>query len=637
MEPAESRWPAYLLDRAMQAPPEGCGVVAGTTPVVSFGHPLVARVATLGINPSSGEFLASDGSLLAGERRRLATLASLGVASYEYVDAAVGARILDDCATYFERRPYRWFTPLDRILRGALGVSYFDGTACHLDLVQWATDPLWGQLPDAARSRLLAADCQFLIRQFRSEHYRVVLVNGRTAIEWVERAGLVRWRPVGQLAGPPTATLFVGQHEGRHLLGWSCNLQSQAGAPRHAPALIEFVAKHAGTAPYASAANSPGDLTHAAAAEPEPRRPAATRRLSAPSPFPTVAADATVGDVAAIVQFPHPGGEHVPPGDVMGWNVDAHRRKFLTRPGRRVRLDGTTEAEEELVFWGEWEAPSRVVRRWRREDGLPTVLHDPYWTEPADTGFRQNTDPWVFGDSFLYSNCKQLTPLKRPSALQKLPVGSLILFGSGVADRYVLDTVFVVREILSGFVPGETLPLVDEAFQICTIDSLTTCEPAVAEASFTLYRGATPEDPVAGMFSFVPCRPAHSETARFPRPVIELPAVINPLSRQSPSGAKLRHPLPAVTAAWSTVAGQLLGAGLALGCDFQLPPHRDQLPIEPCAVPATPGGTPVTPAVPTAARPAPPRVAERRCERCYQIRRATQFDGDSALCVDCVT
>lgn len=633
MESTEGSWPAYLLERACQSPPEGCGVVPGSTPVVSFGHPLAARVATLGINPSSGEFLTPDGSLLVGERRRLATLVSLGVPGYDAVDADVGARIVDDCATYFERRPYPWFTPLDRILRAALGVSYFQGTACHLDLVQWATDPLWGQLGEAARSRLLAADCQFLIRQFRSENYRVVLVNGRTAMDWVERARLVRWRAVSHLAGPPPATLYVGDGESPQLIGWSCNLQSQAGAPRHAVALIEFVAKYAAPGLDASTATPPPVSAGAAQRANDPGAPetrpgravASVDRHPAPG-------EALVDNLAAIVQFPHPGGEHVPNGDVMDWNVDLHRRKFLTRPGRRVCVDGTTEAEEELVFWGEWEAPSRVVRRWRRQDGLPTVLQDPFWTRRDGTGFRQNTDPWVFGDYFLYSNCKQLTAMKGQSALQHLPRGSLILFGSVLHDRYVIDTVFVVGEVLGSFLPDEMHPSVSEAFQVCTIDPLTTCEPQVAAATFTLYRGATPEQPVNGMFSFVPCRPRAAEAIRFPRPRIELPGAINSKSRQSPSGAKLRLPLSDVAAAWSEVAGQIIGAGLALGCALELPPHCDQptrgaLPYPGVGLPA-----PERPVLPLRPRLA---LAERRCHQCFQLRRSSQFASDSAVCTDC--
>lgn len=239
--PRWPHWPEYLLERAGRHPPVHCGVVEGSTPVVSFGHPLSASVATLGINPSSGEFLGADNSLLAGGNRRLATLDSLGVASYSQLDAVLTAQIIDDCATYFERRPYRWFTPLDRILRAALGVSYFEATACHLDLVQWATDPLWGKLSDVARARLLADDRPFLVQQLRAEHCRVVLVNGRTALHWVSLAGLAKWQEVARFTGPPSASVYVGDAAAPLFVGWSCNFQSQAGAMRHAAAITEVV------------------------------------------------------------------------------------------------------------------------------------------------------------------------------------------------------------------------------------------------------------------------------------------------------------------------------------------------------------------------------------------------------------
>lgn len=237
----DDAWPDYLLKRAERKPPAGCGVIFRSTPVVSFGHPLAPVVATLGINPSRGEFLDREGSLLADGDRRLATLPSVGVEDYDNLNRELAGQIVDDCASYFERRPYWWFNPLDRILRSALAVSYFEGTSCHLDLVQWATDPLWGQLDEVARARLLADDRTFLVQQLQAEHYRVVVVNGRTALHWIERAGLTRWREVSRLAGPPAAVLYAGDTTAPLFIGWSCNLQSQPGARQHEPAITALV------------------------------------------------------------------------------------------------------------------------------------------------------------------------------------------------------------------------------------------------------------------------------------------------------------------------------------------------------------------------------------------------------------
>ena len=99
-----TNWPTFLLERAARVPPAGARVIPGSTPVVSFGDPC-ARVATLSINPSSIEFM-RRGSLLAGSERRLATLASLGVTKHEDINAERAATIVNECSSYFERRPH---------------------------------------------------------------------------------------------------------------------------------------------------------------------------------------------------------------------------------------------------------------------------------------------------------------------------------------------------------------------------------------------------------------------------------------------------------------------------------------------------------------------------------------------------
>jgi hypothetical protein len=55
-------------------------VVPRTAPVIAFGDPCRAKVATLGINPSRREFV-EDGHLRTGPKRRLATLESLDAES----------------------------------------------------------------------------------------------------------------------------------------------------------------------------------------------------------------------------------------------------------------------------------------------------------------------------------------------------------------------------------------------------------------------------------------------------------------------------------------------------------------------------------------------------------------------------
>ncbi len=289
----------------------------------------------------------------------------------------------------------------------------------------------------------------------------------------------------------------------------------------------------------------------------------------------------------AFVHFPHPGSEHNP-GRVarQAWNTNPkHRRKFLRNPGRYVASDGSP-TNALLAFWAEWEAPSYVIQRWPAKDDLPRYLQEPRWERPKIQGsFRQNTDPWVFGDCFRYSNCHQLNQ----SGLQNLAPGSVILFGStlGLASdtgpRFVLDTLFVVGEQRERFTPTNP-PKTDEVFRVSTIEPLATGgDPGACGASgicgdanawFTLYSGATYEAPINGMYSFVPCRRVDRENFRFARPALSLPAeIVNPWSWQSPKGAGRPLPVDEIRGLWAIVRDQVLAASCLPGVHFSTPPQ----------------------------------------------------------------
>ena len=223
--------PSYLIDM-VRRDSSVAEVVSGSTPVVAFGDPFTARVATLGINPSGREFV-EGGQLLDGTSRRLATLRSLGAESLASLTDEQVREVIDDCARYFDedRNPYRpWFDPLDRLLRAGIGVSYYDRSACHLDLVQWATDPIWGRTEDRVREQLLAEGLPHLraLLNFGSTH--LVLLNGRQVLTEVETVGLVKLVGSGTLPfRDQTCSLYLGEGEGIRYVGWSTNLQSSFG------------------------------------------------------------------------------------------------------------------------------------------------------------------------------------------------------------------------------------------------------------------------------------------------------------------------------------------------------------------------------------------------------------------------
>ncbi len=221
--------PEYIAERVRQPPKVG-PVVSGSSPVVAFGNARRARVATLGLNPSRLEFLDRAGRELDGANRRLETLASLSIASLEEAPDEVIGRVVSACDGYFWRNPYRrWFDQLEGILSG-MEVTYYGGSACHLDLVQWATDPVWRQLSAHDRKGFLDADQPFLLAQLRKERIEVLLLNGQAVIERYQAATDSRLRPAGELKASGRATLLrEGAFGDIRVVGWSVNIQSSFG------------------------------------------------------------------------------------------------------------------------------------------------------------------------------------------------------------------------------------------------------------------------------------------------------------------------------------------------------------------------------------------------------------------------
>ncbi len=149
--------------------------------------------------------------LAGGHRaRRLATLPWLGLSGWEEMDwRRRGEGALAECAAYFRPAgvPYRrWFDPFDRRPAGrARRLLLRRHGACHLNLVPWATDPVWRGLDRGAWRRLLDAELPFRRR---------ALARGRpTGSSWSTGARPCRrWRRrTGRVVPRPAAGRATGR------------------------------------------------------------------------------------------------------------------------------------------------------------------------------------------------------------------------------------------------------------------------------------------------------------------------------------------------------------------------------------------------------------------------------------------
>lgn len=241
-----------------------------------------------------------------------------------------------------------------------------------------------------------------------------------------------------------------------------------------------------------------------------------------------------------VVQFMHPGSEHCPDKrkkntNTYAWNFRDHKRKYLEVSGTYVNSDDVC-IKDTIYFWGEWEPTSEVRRidSLKKSNRLPQFIHTPfldttfktypkYSVEGKDPSkiHRQNTDPFVYGEHFIYSHCKQ----ENYKDMRNLAPGSLILLGSSSDSRtdnacFMLDTVFVIKE---GFpYNSATANSALEGKIPSFYDKIMGFEDWDSTIEEICYHGVNYHEKhlFGGMYSFSPCKPGKEGQEGFERIIL---------------------------------------------------------------------------------------------------------------------
>ncbi|MEK4153661.1 hypothetical protein NYE27_01090 [Paenibacillus sp. FSL R10-2779] len=266
------------------------------------------------------------------------------------------------------------------------------------------------------------------------------------------------------------------------------------------------------------------------------------------------------------IMFNHPGGERVlNSSEIMNkvalWNSGKHSRKYVEVDGEYLSSLIATPMKAMLGFWTEWEAPSSFKRVNNTISGFPLYIHTPLKPAKPNSNQLLNTDPCVFGDYFLYSNCQQYTCQgKQATVLQNLEPGDVIIFGSYVSGHFVVDTVFVIQDVISfnrRHVKSKSIHQVPLWYYDLTLNFLMS--------THKLYIGATSSQPFSGMFSFFPSVTVSQKPCGFSRPV-----VLNQYNKGRFRGFKYKG-LDAPEILWNQVVQETLSAGLMLGISAEAP------------------------------------------------------------------
>lgn len=239
---------AALIDRLEDETFSQANVIPWGSPVPSFGDLLRSTVATVGINPSNREFVDESGHELEGPIRRFHTLRSLGLKSWAAADARHLGLIIGSCQTYFSGNPYdRWFKRLDEVIAGTGASFYSDtSTACHLDLIPYATACKWNDLSPRQRVSLMSAVGDTLGVLVRDSPVSVLILNGTSVVNQfeeisgvsLEQLSMPSWSLSRQNGQDVAGTAYRGRIRtlagvslGRDVLvlGYNHNIQSSFG------------------------------------------------------------------------------------------------------------------------------------------------------------------------------------------------------------------------------------------------------------------------------------------------------------------------------------------------------------------------------------------------------------------------
>tara|TARA_B100000925_G_C22004104_1_gene472753 strand:- start:703 stop:1641 length:939 start_codon:yes stop_codon:yes gene_type:complete len=131
-------------------------------------------------------------------------------------------------------------------------------------------------------------------------------------------------------------------------------------------------------------------------------------------------------------------------------NLDSHKRKFLFSKNATYIDDLNNQPKDgNITFWGEWEPHSNfeVISKHKKDFYGPRMMHYPFFDNDYNGEKKHTTDPYVFGDNFWYTHCKQSTRSQNQN-LKNLDTNSVIIMGSERNEdkKFLVDTIFVIKK-----------------------------------------------------------------------------------------------------------------------------------------------------------------------------------------------
>ena len=258
------------------------------------------------------------------------------------------------------------------------------------------------------------------------------------------------------------------------------------------------------------------------------------------------------------------------------WNNEpSHKRKFIKHPGWYLENTGDSFNPEpkkgDLCFWGEWEPQSRFEltgNRYSKTPSLPHAIHYPVFSTRGKG--RHNTDPFVFGEHFYYTNCKQ----NSYRILRTLTNGSIIIYGSEKNKTdFIIDTVFVVdssETIANYYLHPTRYPTILREATIDLHGGLPRNMKLYKGKMYDFTRHYSENQPYT--FCFVPCK-VNCDLAGFERPVIDWKRFN--LKKPGAGTVTKKVEYSSESDFWHDLVAELIKQGFSLGVKLEMPLNND--------------------------------------------------------------
>ena len=257
-------------------------------------------------------------------------------------------------------------------------------------------------------------------------------------------------------------------------------------------------------------------------------------------------------------------------------NCKEHKRKFMRMNGVKYLDARKNPNKGEVTFWGEWEAQSSfdVISETNKDLDKPRLCHKPFFDSSYSGDMKHGTDPFIFGDHFWFTHCKQKVNHK----IRDLGEDSIIIFGSArvPGKMFLVDTIFVVKKRFSQKEIRENIEEYDDLLRKNNLE-LKDLVRDKSKSEYGFYQGKSYEK--NEIFSFVPAKTIDEKSIGHGR--LELDRTKEKYylnkrgSRQICSIIKTFDNKNDLKNYWDLLVDETINSGFVLAYDFPMPEIKE--------------------------------------------------------------